>query len=217
MNRKKIQMNFVNIITIIVILGILIWIIIEQKGEMRIQKENSENLYKSETISSENLESSENSKNSKNANNLEDKKIYPKEEIIQNYKGYDVCAKLEIPSISLETYILKKYSAEALNISVTKFWGVEPNNIGNFCIAGHNFKNRDMFYNIKNLELGEKIFITDNKIGKVEYEVFKMDSVVPEDVSCLKASTQNKREITLITCTNDSKMRIIVKAKEVEK
>lgn len=214
MNRKKIQMNFVNIITIIVILGILIWIIIEQKGEMRIQKENSENLYKSETISSE---SSENSKNSKNAKNLEDKKIYPKEEIIQNYKGYDVCAKLEIPSISLETYILKKYSTEALNISVTKFWGVEPNNIGNFCIAGHNFKNRDMFYNIKNLELGEKIFITDNKIGKVEYEVFKMDSVVPEDVSCLKASTQNKREITLITCTNDSKMRIIVKAKEVEK
>lgn len=202
MNRKKIQMNFVNIITIIVILGILIWIIIEQKGENRIQKENTENLYKSETISSDNLESIE---------------TYPKEEIIQNYKGYDVCAKLEIPSISLETYVLKKYSTEALNISVTKFWGVEPNNIGNFCIAGHNFKNRDMFYNLKNLELGEKIFITDNKIGKVEYEVFKMDSVIPEDVSCLKASTQNKREITLITCTNDSKKRIIVKAKEVEK
>ena len=143
-------------------------------------------------------------------------KIYPKEEIIEEYKGYDVCAKLEIPVIELETYILKNYSTQALNISVTKFWGVDPNEIGNFCVAGHNFINKNMFRNLKKLNIGDKLMLTDNTIGKIEYEIFDIYTVVPEDTSCLFPIIDGKREITLITCTNDSTKRIIVKAREVE-
>lgn len=142
-------------------------------------------------------------------------KEYPKVEIDKTYKGYDVCAKLEIPSISLVTNVLKNYSTSALNISVTKFWGVEPNQIGNFCVAGHNFKNKNMFRNLKKLNIGDRIFVTDEKIGKVEYEIFNAYKVFPEDTSCLTPSIADEREVTLITCTTDSKQRIIVKAKEV--
>ena len=39
--------------------------------------------------------------------------------------------------------------------------------------------------------------------------------MVPEDISCLEQKTNEKKEITLITCTDDSKQRVIVKAKEV--
>ena len=145
--------------------------------------------------------------------NTNKQKEYPKEEIIQEYKGYDVCAKLEIPSIKLETYVLKNYSVQALNISVTKFWGANPNQIGNFCIAGHNFKNSNMFSNLKKLEIGEKIYVTDNDIGEVEYTIYNIEKVIPENVECLDQDTKN-REVTLITCTSDSSLRIIVQAKE---
>ena len=139
-------------------------------------------------------------------------KEYPKEQVLENYKGYDVCAKIEIPAISLEANILSEFSNKALKVSCTKFWGVEPNQEGNFCIAGHNYKN--MFYGLKKLQIGDTFFITDNKIGKVEYEIFSINKVVPENVECLDAVTIGEKEVTLITCTSDSKYRIIVKARE---
>lgn len=144
-----------------------------------------------------------------------EEKEYPKEKISGTYNGYDVCAKLVIPKISLETNVIANYSEDALRNSVVKFWGVEPNNTGNFCIAGHNFKNKNMFSKLKKLKLGDRLFITDKKVGKVEYEIFKINIVLPEDVSCLKAITEDEKEVTLITCTIDSKKRIVVKAKEI--
>ena len=139
-------------------------------------------------------------------------KEYPKEAVLENYKGYEVCAKIEIPAISLEANILSEFSNKALKISCTKFWGVEPNEEGNFCVAGHNYKN--MFYGLKKLQIGDTFFITDNEIGKVEYEIFSIDKVVPENVECLDAVTIGEKEVTLITCSSDSKYRIIVKGRE---
>ena len=142
-------------------------------------------------------------------------KQYPKEEIIKEYKGYEVCARLQIPAIELETYVLKEYSTQALNVSVTKFWGADPNQIGNFCVAGHNFVRKNMFRNLKMLAVGDKIIVTDNSVGIVEYEVYDIFQVNPKEVDCLDQETNGKREITLITCTTDSKKRIIVKAREI--
>ena len=151
-----------------------------------------------------------------NKNLTKEVEKYPKENIQETYKGYSVCAKLEIPEIKLETYVLSKYSKDALEISVTKFWGVNPNQEGNFCVAGHNYINNNMFKNLKKVKIGDRLFISDNEIGKVEYEVFKIDTVLPDDVSCLDATFENVKEVTLITCTNDSQKRVIVKAKEVQ-
>ena len=52
-----------------------------------------------------------------------------KNKIVEKYKGYEVSAKLIIPKIKLETYVLKNFSLDALNISVTKFWGPDANEI----------------------------------------------------------------------------------------
>lgn len=142
-------------------------------------------------------------------------KEYPKEEIIQKYKGFEVAAKLEIPAIELETYILKNFSESALNVSVTKFWGVNPNEIGNLCVAGHNFKNKNMFRNLKKLKVGDTLTISDNDVGKVEYIIYDIYRVSPDDISCLSQDTNNLKVVTLITCTSNSKERIIVKAREL--
>ena len=45
--------------------------------------------------------------------------------------------------------------------------------------------------------------------------VYNKYEVVPEDLSCTSQLTDGKKEITLITCTNDSKKRVIVKANVV--
>lgn len=129
--------------------------------------------------------------------------------------GIKVIAKLEIPKINLKTNILENCDNNNLYVSVCKFWGVNPNEIGNFCVAGHNyFKRKNMFYNLKKLKVGDKIYIEDTSRQKIEYEVYKIIKVNPKDTKCLEPETNEKREITLITCTQDSKNRIIVKARE---
>lgn len=204
MKNKKIV---INILLVCIIIAIIIWLIIEEYKDKNIEQENQQSAYKTESISTqENIIIAQ----------IEPKREYPKEQIEEKFKGYLVEAKLEIPKISLETYILKEYSIEALNVSVTKFWGASANEIGNFCVAGHNFKNRNMFYNLKNLKIGDAFFISDNNIGKIEYKIYNIYKVLPNDVSCLLQDTKGNREVTLITCTNDSKERIIIKAKEIK-
>lgn len=52
--------------------------------------------------------------------------------------GYKVIGIIKIPKIDLEYPILDKTNKESLNISITKFWGNEINEIGNVTLAGHN-------------------------------------------------------------------------------
>ncbi|MBO5412994.1 MAG: sortase [Clostridia bacterium] len=52
--------------------------------------------------------------------------------------GYKVVGIIKIPEIDLEYPILEKTNKESLNISITKFWGNEINEIGNVTLAGHN-------------------------------------------------------------------------------
>ena len=85
---------------------------------------------------------------------------------------------------------------------------------GNFCIAGHNFQRKTMFSKIKKLNIGDKVILEDNKNGSFEYEIYEIYRVEPNDVKCLSQETDGKKELTLITCTSDSKKRIIVKSRE---
>ena len=207
---EKITKRVINIILCVAFLTLIICMGISKKEEKQI---------KSPTIEQKSGEVKEKSlvitiEENEQQNEVQNVKEYPKVDIVNTYRGYDVCAELEIPAISLVTNVLKNYSTAALNISVTKFWGVEPNQIGNFCVAGHNFKNKNMFRNLKKLGIGDKLYITDREVGKVEYEIFDIYKVFPDNTSCLTPATTNEREVTLITCTTDSKQRIIVKAKE---
>ena len=129
----------------------------------------------------------------------------------EEYKGYNVIAKLEIPIIELETLVLKDYSLEALKVSTTRFWGNEPNEIGNFCIAGHNYKE---FKNLGKLKNEDEIFLTDNYNGIIKYIIYDIYIVLPNQTESLSQETNGQKEVTLITCNTNNKKRIIIKAKE---
>lgn len=211
---KKNKRIVISIVLVIIILGIMIWTVIEECMEKQIPKETKAINYETQKTQTEEINKENNSDQEQSLVN-EEEKIYQKEEIETSYKGYTVSAKLEIPAINLETYVLQKYSLQALNVAVTKFWGANANQIGNYCIAGHNFQNRNMFFDLKKLKIGDKLSIVDNEVGRVEYKIYDIYQVMPEDVSCLSQETDGKKEVTLITCTNDSTKRIIVKATEV--
>ncbi len=198
--------KIIKYIIVIIIFLILSWVGFNEYTRIQINKRKSQ--YITDKVYSVTKTEAKNEVDS-------NEKIYFKEEIVKEYKGFDVIAKLEIPKIKLETYILKNFSEASLNVSVTKFWGSNPNQIGNMCVAGHNFKNKNMFRNLKNLKIGDTFIISDNDIGKIEYKIYDIYRVKPEDVSCLSQDTNNKKEVTLITCTSNSKERIIVKAREI--
>ena len=130
-------------------------------------------------------------------------------------KTYDTVGLVSIPSIDVEYPILADTSDDLLKISVCKFWGSNPNEVGNLCIAGHNYRNTRFFSKVPNLKVGDTINISDLSGETLKYSVYDKYTVDPTDVSCTSQLTNGKKIVTLITCTNDSKQRVIVKAKEV--
>ena len=144
-----------------------------------------------------------------------DKTINKKENpILTEYEGYPAIAKLEIPVINLETFVLSEYSEEALQVSVTKFYGGNPNEPGNFCISGHNYILKNMFHNLKSLNLNDEIYLTDATYGRIKYTIYDILIVYPKQTTVLSQETNGKTELTLITCTQDSSKRIIIKAEK---
>lgn len=127
---------------------------------------------------------------------------------------YYVLATINIPSIDVTYPILDHTTDELLKISPTKFHGAEPNEVGNFCIVGHNYRSDKFFSHVPELDNGATIEITDLSGRTLQYEVYDKYVVDPDDVSCTTQRTNGMKEITLITCTNDSKHRVIVKARE---
>ena len=131
------------------------------------------------------------------------------------FKGYKVEGIIEIPKINIKYPIIDHTNEETMKVCITKFWGPQANEIGNYTVAGHNNKDGTMFGKTKYLQIGDKIKLTNLKNETVEYEIFKIYSIDPDDVSCVESVENNTREITLITCTNGHKNRLVTKAREV--
>lgn len=132
-------------------------------------------------------------------------------------QGYEVDGIIEIPKINIKYPIVSKTNDETMKLAITKFWGGNINDIGNYTMAGHNYKNGTMFGKTKHLELGDTIKMTDLALSTVEYKIFKIYIITPDDVTCIESVDKNSREITLITCTNGNRNRLVIKAREIEK
>lgn len=123
-------------------------------------------------------------------------------------------ATITIPSIDVTYPILNTCSTELLKISPCYYHGAQPNTVGNFCIAGHNYRTSKFFSKVPTLENGDSIFIEDLTKTTVEYIVYDKYQVNEDQLECTSQLTNGKTEITLITCTNDGKQRVIVKARK---
>lgn len=140
-------------------------------------------------------------------------------EVLMN--GYKVIGIVNIPKIKIEYPILDidtynpEETKEPMKISIVKYWGVNVNEKGNLSIAGHNNYNGTMFGKTKYLNNGDIIELTDLNNVTIQYIIYDIFVTDPNDISILQTNDNNVREVTLITCTNGNRKRLILKAKEI--
>lgn len=130
------------------------------------------------------------------------------------YEGYQVIGTIQISKINLEYPILIETTEDALTKSITRFGNGKVNEVGNLCLAGHDYINNSMFGGINKLENGDEIVITDLYGNKVTYSIFDKYTTDPNDTSVLNSIDSSKKEVTLITCINGNQDRLIIRATE---
>lgn len=128
---------------------------------------------------------------------------------------YTTEAVLKIPSINIEYPVLSNTSEDLLFVSINKYWGPKPNEIGNYCIVGHYYESGIMFGKLHKLKNGDIAELTDLSGRTIKYQVYNKYVVKPTDTRCTSQLTNGKKELTLITCTNYGKERLVVKLREM--
>lgn len=131
----------------------------------------------------------------------------------QTYQGFDVSGTIEIPAIKLAYPIISEPSKSAIEKSVAVLYGPGPNKPGNTVIIGHNYRNGQFFSNNKKLAKGDKIYITDITGKKLSYTIYDKFETEENDTDFMVRSTNGAREISLQTCTDDGKYRLIILAR----
>ena len=156
---------------------------------------------KTDTNTNNNTSNNSNSKNTKRTS---------------TYKGFEVLGTIEIPKTNVKYPILAKLSAKSLDTAVVAIYPAEVhlNEPGNTVIAGHNYRNGTFFSNNKKLTVGDKIYVTDLGGSRVTYVIYNKYETDENDTKSYNKDTNGKREITLSTCTDDAKARIIIEARE---
>ena len=153
--------------------------------------------------------------------NDEEQETESSNEIQLEYKGYKVIGIVKIPQINIEYPIIEigdidpESAKKPMKLSIIKYWGEKVNDYGNLSIAGHNNKDGTMFGKTKKLKIGDIVELTDLTGKTITYSIYNIFVTDPNDVNILLPQDEKIREVTLITCTNGNKQRLILKAKEI--
>ena len=194
-----------------------------EKEEKKEEKVTSERISKSEeTIvvilnkqiveQKINIEQLENKEKEENKN-----KKFIEVKMAENGETYYIVAKISIPKINVNYPVLSETSDELLKIAPCKYWGGDINTVGNLCIMGHNYVNSQFFSKVPSLTTGDIIEITDiANETTLQYEVYDKYVIADDDMSCTSQMTDGNIDLTLITCTNNGKGRVVVKARVAE-
>ena len=134
---------------------------------------------------------------------------------VQKYEGFTIAGAIEIPATNLKVPIIAKseYSKSALEKSVVELYGTGLNQVGNTTIVGHNYRNGLFFSNNKKLNIGDKIYITDLTGTRLTYTIYNKYEAADTESDYMTRDTEGATEISLSTCTDDSKARLIIWAK----
>ena len=119
---------------------------------------------------------------------------------------------IEIKKLKIIYPILSDVSDDLLKIAACRFFGPMPNEIGNLCIAAHNYHDYRFFSRINSLEIGDSINIYDASGNSLEYKVTTKYTIDAYDHECINQKTNGEKHITLLTFNNVAGSRTVVKA-----
>lgn len=125
---------------------------------------------------------------------------------------------IKINKIELSYPILSQTNDDLLKLSVCRFAGPMPNEVGNLCIVGHNYIDTRFFSRLNELSNGDEIEIYDLNGNNMFYEVYSKYEVNSNDLTCTSQAVDNQKIVTLITCDNINDLkRLIIQAKQKSK
>lgn len=139
---------------------------------------------------------------------VEDAEQLPEEDKISLAKGS--IAVIDIPSVGIRGQVVEGTSDAVLKNYIGKFIeSAGPGENGNFCVAAHNNIYTEIFRNLHKVKVNSEVrVITQNK--EYTYLVKSVNKIQPTQIEVLKAN-ESLHEITLITCSDMSRTRIVVK------
>lgn len=155
----------------------------------------------------------ESDENNSKADKVKSARSSKTKKTVSQYYNYDVCGYIRIPKTGIQYPIIATLSKQALEKGVCVEYGPGPNEPGNTVIAGHNYLNRLFFSKNKNLNIGDKVYITDLYGVTVEYTIYNKFETSPQDTSYMFRDTGGIPEITLATCSQNGSARLILYAK----
>ena len=131
------------------------------------------------------------------------------------YKDYPVVGYIKIAKTGVELPILLDISPGALDTAVGVMYPATPklNQPGNVVIIGHNYRNNKFFSNNKKLEIGDEIQITDLNGKTLTYKIYEKFQTTETDTEFITRDRGGNIEISLSTCTDDAKARLILLAR----
>lgn len=206
----KLKIYKILFVLLLIVSIILLGFIIQKYGARQINETKNQEVVET-FFQTEPIKKDTDNENGENENGIE-----------LEMQGYKVIGIVKIDKIGIEYPILEietsnpEETKEPMKISIVKYWGGNVNEYGNLSIAGHNNYDGTMFGKTKNLEIGDIIELTDLNKQTISYEIYSIFITDPNDVSILKTEDNTIREVTLITCTNGNKERLILKAKEIK-
>ena len=119
---------------------------------------------------------------------------------------------IEIPELEIKAPVIDGTEKEILSIAAGHFPGTGAPGKGNYCIAGHSSTiYAEIFNNLRYIENGMEVILTDNSENVYRYTVFQNFIVKPEESWILNDFEDDR--ITIVTCTDDGTERQVVVGK----
>lgn len=135
---------------------------------------------------------------------LNPKKTMPEKEI----DGINYIAVLEIPALQAEFSVASSWNYTDLKKTPCRYSGSAYD--GSLVICAHNY--RAFFKNLKNLNVGDKIILTDMDGNRFEYSLILSEVLKSADTEEMQVGDW---DLTLFTCTSDGKKRLAVRFEKI--
>lgn len=125
-----------------------------------------------------------------------------------NFDNKNIIGQLKIPELNMELPLLKGVTNSNLAVGATTMKKDQIMGAGNYPLAGHYMKNKDLLFgSLMDIEVGNIVYMTD-KENIYEYEIY--DTVVVPDTAMhmledSESEKNGKPIISLMTCYYSSK------------
>ena len=120
----------------------------------------------------------------------------------------------EIPRLDIKVPVLEGTDQKKLQVSAGHFEGTGSLGKGNYCICGHNSTiYAEIFNDLDEIKIGDEMFLIDKDENRTRYTYIVTDyrTVEPDETWVLGDFGDNR--LTVISCTDDGKLRQVVVGK----